>query len=60
MRYLVLLIALWPLICCQQCDQTWACGTLSIAVAFLLHVVLSIAHQLLRLAKFGPAGRWPH
>ena len=59
MRYLVLLLALWPLVCCQQCDQTWACITLSVSVAFLLHVTLSIAYELRRLAEFGSSGHCP-
>ena len=60
MRYLVLLIALWPLVCCQQCDQTWACITLSVSVAFLLHVTLSIAYELRLLAGLGSSSQWPH
>ena len=60
MRYVVLLIVLTPLFCCQQCDQTWACITLWLSVAFLLHVALSITHELQLLAKFGQSGQGPH
>jgi hypothetical protein len=60
MRYTVLLLVMWPLICCQQCDQTWACITLSISIAFLLYLALSITHELRLLAEFGPSAQWPH
>ena len=60
MRFLVLSISLWPLICCRECDRTWACVTLSVSVAILLHIVFSIAHQLKRLAERSRFRRWSH
>jgi hypothetical protein len=60
MRYVVWLLILWPLICCQRCDQTWACVVLSFCISLLLHIVLSILHQLRALAAMGRHERWPH
>ncbi len=59
MRYVVLLIALSPIICCQQCDQTWICVILFASTATILHVIFSISHELRLLAKFGQSARWP-
>ena len=59
MRYLVLLIALGPLICCQVCDQTWLCVVLFASIAVLLHIIFSMAAALQALAKFGQSERWP-
>lgn len=46
MPYLFLLIALWPLVCCEKCDYTPVCVTLSIATAIVLYIVASIVHEL--------------
>ena len=54
MPYLFLLIALWPLVCCENCDVTPVCVTLSITVALLLYVVASIVHELRLLANQRP------
>ena len=59
MRYAVWALVLWPLFCCQQCDQTWACVTLSVCIAVLLHIILSIVHQLRALVAMGRYERWP-
>ena len=59
MRYAVLLLVLLPLVCCQQCDLTWACITVAVSVALLLNVMLSLAHELRLLAELGQARRWP-
>ena len=59
MRYAVLLIALWPLVCCERCDYTLICVTLSFGVAFLLYALLSIVHELRLLEGWGHAKRWP-
>ena len=57
MRYAVLIIALSPIICCQQCDQTWICVILFASIAVILHVIFSIVHELRLLAKFGQLER---
>ena len=54
MANLFLLIALWPLVCCENCDVTPVCVTLSITVALLLYVVASIVHELRLLANRRP------
>jgi hypothetical protein len=54
MPYLFLLIALWPLVCCEQCDYTGICVTLSVAVAVALYVVASIVRELRLLAIHRP------
>lgn len=46
MPYLFLLIAFWPLVCCEKCDYTPMCMTISIVVAVLLYAVASIVHEL--------------
>ena len=46
MRYIVLLIALWPLVCCDQCDYTLACGALAVVTAGLLFAAASAAREL--------------
>ena len=53
MRYAVFILALFPLICCSQCDRTWVCVLLSVIVAVALHVMLSVIHELRLLAKMG-------
>ena len=58
MRYAVLILALFPLICCSQCDQTWLCVLLSVIAAMALHVILSVIHELRLLAKMGQSARW--
>ena len=60
MRYLVLLIALGPLICCQVCDRTWLCVVLFISIAALLHIFFSVVAALQALAEFGQPERRPH
>ena len=54
MPYFYLLIAFWPLVCCEQCDVTYACVTFSIAVAVVLYVVASIVHELCALSRHRP------
>ena len=54
MYYLFLLIALWPLVCCETCDYTAVCVTVSIAAAVVLYVVASIVHELRLLAIHRP------
>ena len=46
MPYLFLLIDFWPLVCCEKCDYTAVCVTISIAVALVLYIVASIVHEL--------------
>lgn len=46
MPYLFLLIAFWPLVCCEQCDYTTVCMTISIVVAVLLYAIASIVREL--------------
>lgn len=59
MRFAVLLLAFLPLICCQVCDQTWACATLAICAAVIFHIVLSIVYELRALAALGRHEAWP-
>lgn len=59
MRFVVLLFAFFPLICCQVCDQTWACVTLASCVAVILYIALSIVHELRALVALGRHERWP-
>jgi hypothetical protein len=59
MRYAVLLIALWPLVCCDQCDYTIVCVTLSAAVSAGLYVLFALIYELRLLAALGRATRWP-
>ena len=54
MPYLFLLIALWPLVCCEKCDYTAVCVMLSIATAVVLYVVASIVHELRLLTRYRP------
>lgn len=54
MPYLFLLIAFWPLVCCEKCDYTAVCVTVSIAVAVVLYVVASIIHELRLLSIHRP------
>jgi hypothetical protein len=54
MPSLFLLIALWPLVCCEECHYTVACVGLSIAVAACLYVVASIVHELRLLETHRP------
>ena len=54
MRYLFWLIALWPLVCCEECDFTVVCTVLAIASAASLYVVASIVHELRRLESHRP------
>lgn len=54
MPYLFLLIVLWPLVCCEKCDYTTACVTLSVVVAGCLYVVASIVHALRLLETHRP------
>ncbi len=46
MPYLFLLIVFWPLVCCEKCDYTAVCVTISLAVALVLYIVGSIVHEL--------------
>ena len=57
MPYLFLMIALWPLVCCEKCDYTAVCVTISIAVALVLYIVASIVHELRLLAVHRHLGR---
>lgn len=41
-----LLIAFWPLVCCEVCDYSALCVTVSIVVALILYVVASLVHEL--------------
>ena len=50
MPTLFLLLALWPLLCCEKCDYTAACVTASIAAALVLYTVASLVHELRLLA----------
>ena len=50
MPNLFLLLALWPLVCCEKCDYTAVCVTASVAAAAVLYVVASIVHELRLLA----------
>lgn len=54
MPYLFLLTARWPLVCCDKCDHTAMCATLSIALAGCLYVIASIVHELRLLEKHRP------
>lgn len=54
MRYLFLLIAFVPLVCCEQCDFTYACVTVSIVAAVVLYVAASIVHELRALSMHRP------
>ena len=54
MPYLFLLIALWPLVCCEKCDYTGVCVTLSVLVAVVLYVGASIVQELRLLAIHRP------
>ena len=60
MRYAVLLIVLWPLVCCEKCDYTPICIVLSVGLAVLLHVALSIVHELRLLAARGQRRYGPY
>ncbi len=54
MPYLFLLIALWPLVCCEECDVTAVCVMASIGVAVALYAIASIVHELRLLEKHRP------
>ena len=54
MPYLFLLIALWPLLCCEKCDVTVVCVTVSIAVAVVLYAFASIIRELRVLSMHRP------
>lgn len=54
MPYLFLLVALWPLACCEKCDYTAVCVTVSITVAVALYVVASIVRELQLLSIHRP------
>lgn len=54
MPYLFLLLALWPLVCCEKCDYTPVCVSLSITLALVLYVLASIIHELRLLAVHRP------
>jgi len=54
MPYLFLLIVFWPLVCCDKCDYTAVCVTLSIVVAVLLYAAASIVHELRLLERHRP------
>ncbi len=60
MRYAAFLLILWPLVCCEQCDYTAVCVTLSIGAAILLYVVFAISRELRLLAAWGRNHRWPY
>lgn len=57
MPYLFLLIVFWPLVCCERCDYTAVCVTISITVALVLYSVASIVRELRLLAVHRPIGR---
>ncbi len=57
MLYLFLLIAFWPLLCCEKCDYSAVCVTISIAVALVSHIAASIVHELRLLATHRYVGR---
>lgn len=50
MPYLFLLIVFWPLVCCDKCDYTPVCVTISITVALVSYIVASLVHELRLLA----------
>ena len=50
MANIFLLIAFWPLVCCEKCDYTAVCITVSIMVAIVLFIAASIVHELRALA----------
>lgn len=54
MPYVFLLIAFWPLACCEKCDYTAVCITASIIVALVLYAVASIVRELRILAIHRP------
>ena len=54
MPYLFLLIAFWPLVCCEKCDYTAVCVTISIAVAVVLYASASIIRELRVLSMHRP------
>ena len=54
MPSLFLLIALWPLVCCEKCDYTAVCVMTSIIAALVLYVVASIVHELRLLVIYRP------
>ena len=60
MRYAVLLIAFWPLVCCEKCDYSPVCIFLSASLAVTLYVVISISHELRLLAAWGQRRLGPH
>lgn len=59
MRYIVLLVTLWPLACCERCDYTPVCVALSLGAAVFLYAILSVVHELRLLASLGHAEHWP-
>ncbi len=54
MPSLFLLIALWPLVCCEKCDYTAVCVMTSIIAALVLYVIASIIHELRLLEIYRP------
>ncbi|MBL0124400.1 MAG: hypothetical protein IPP88_17290 [Betaproteobacteria bacterium] len=54
MPYLFLLIAFWPLVCCEECDFTVVCVTASIGAAIALYAIASIVRELRLLEKHRP------
>ena len=56
MPYLFLLIVFWPLVCCEKCDYTAVCVTISIVVGLVLYIIASIVHELRLLAVHRPIG----
>ena len=54
MANIFLLIAFWPLVCCEKCDYTAVCITVSIIVALVLYITASIVHALRTLAVHRP------
>lgn len=55
MPMLFLLLGLWPLVCCEQCNYTPVCLTVSIVAAVMLYIVASIIRELRALSIHRPS-----
>jgi hypothetical protein len=57
MSKLFLLIAFWPMLCCDRCDVTPFCVTASVSAAVVLYVCTSLIVELRALAALGSSSR---
>ena len=60
MRYAILILVFWPLVCCEKCDYTPVCIFLSTGMAIIMYIVISISHELRSLAAWSQGRRRPH